>query len=339
MISLSPGRSRVYVSQWWVPSLLVLNREGDSISSIGRAGGGPGEFSGPVVPHWVGDTLWVADIDRTIVRFDSLGNLLAQHSISVQPLGPYQLTPRAIAPLPNGLTLFKGSAGTSNVIQGRVADLPFVRVTPEGEVLDTVAVVSEAGAFMSITWPDGTGLVGNNLFWSAPRWAVSPSDPRLVIADFEGFSEMNPFFRVSVIAMTGDTILSEYVPSEAVPVTEAHLDRILEDRFSFLLEDGGISWATLRETVEEQVQIPAVHPPVSSVLISRDGSVWLQGPHQSPDSITVTVLRGEDLSVLGRVALPSNVELLWVGLDEVWGRAEGRWSESYVLRFEPRWDE
>jgi len=332
----------VYVSQWGVLNLLVLSREGDSICSIGRGGSGPGEFSGPTVPgpRWTGDTLWVADLDQTVVLFDSLGNFLDQHSLRVQPLGPNQLTPQAIAPLPRGLTLVKGSAGTARVLQGLVTDLPFARVGPDGKVIDTVTTVSESGSFMSITWPDGSGLVGSNPFGSAPRWAVSDVDePRIVITDPDGFSERNPVFPVYLVAMTGDTVKSGLVSVEPIPFTEAHLNRIMDDRFSFLLDDGRVSRPVLRNILQEQVGIPSVQPPVTSVLLSRDGSIWLTGPHQSPDSITVTVLSGEDLSVLGGTALPMNVELLWVSMDEVWGRAEGRWGESYVLRFDPRWND
>jgi len=40
-------------------------------------------------------------------------------------------------------------------------------------------------------------------------------------------------------------------------------------------------------------------PPLFSILISQDGSVWIQGPHAALDSTTVTVLDGVDFSVLG----------------------------------------
>lgn len=340
-LSLSPGRSRLYVSQWGVQSLLVLSREGDSISSIGRGGGGPGEFSGPTVtrPRWTGDTLWVADLDRTVVRFDSLGNFIDQRNLEVQPLGPYQLIPQIIAPLPEGMTLVKGSAGMMAVIQGRVTQLPLVRIGSNGEVIDTVSTVSESGAFMSITWPNGSGSVGSNPFGSAPRWAVSDvQDPRIVIADLDGFSRHNPVFHLYVIGMTGDTVQSGAVPVEPVEFSEAHIDQMMEDRFLGRLEDGRVSKPLLRSILEDQVGIPSLQPPVSSMLLSRDGSIWLEGPHRDQDSISVTVLEGGDLSILGRTALPRNVGLIWVSLDEVWARAEGRSGESYILRFEPRWN-
>ncbi|MGH7468773.1 MAG: transposase [Longimicrobiales bacterium] len=54
-------RSEIYVTQWQVPAVTVLNHAGVQVRTIGRRWTGPGEFLTPASIGWKGDTLWVVD--------------------------------------------------------------------------------------------------------------------------------------------------------------------------------------------------------------------------------------------------------------------------------------
>lgn len=57
--------SALYVAQAMEPSVTVFSLDGQVLRRIGRAGRGPGDFE--LLARgvgWIGDTLWVADLDR-----------------------------------------------------------------------------------------------------------------------------------------------------------------------------------------------------------------------------------------------------------------------------------
>ncbi len=63
-LALGPD-SVLYVAQAMVPAVTVFSLDGQMLRRIGRAGQGPGDIQLAVTGvGWVGDTLWVADVNR-----------------------------------------------------------------------------------------------------------------------------------------------------------------------------------------------------------------------------------------------------------------------------------
>jgi hypothetical protein len=158
-----------------------------------------------------------------------------------------------------------------------------------------------------------------------------------VIAEFRGFGVDTPHYSLSVIDMNGDTLRSGRISSRPIIARPEDIDRIIEEQFSYMLENDELSRAALISTVRGQTDVPTVFSPVSSFNVSEDGSIWITGPHRNHDSATVVVLDGVEFDTLGEAVLPSNITLLWASMDEAWGTARGEWDESYVVRLVPRW--
>src|SRR5688500_11355901 len=116
---------------------------GDPLGTIGRRGGGPGEFSNPLLIGWLGDTLWV--YDGAIYRFSLFtpgGDfirtvaprvLAAQHALD-RPARPSEV-------LPDGTLLGSTSMPSHLVSQGVITTHPVFRLDAQGTVLDTIIVL------------------------------------------------------------------------------------------------------------------------------------------------------------------------------------------------------
>jgi len=103
----------IYVLDWMAGHILVFDKNGKALRTIGRKGQGPGEFQRPMDISIFGDQLIVHDLERCIsfftlkgefinsvtsmdvlsiwdVYYDSLGNIVAQNAPVFDPTNPKQ---------------------------------------------------------------------------------------------------------------------------------------------------------------------------------------------------------------------------------------------------------
>ncbi len=78
--------------------------------------------------------------------------------------------------------------------------------------------------------------------------------------------------------------------------------------------------------------MPEFHPPVTSVLVGRNGSAWLRGEHVGTPQTTWRILSPEG-ALRGVVELPARFSPLLADGDRVWGREIGALDVPYIVRY------
>ena len=187
---------RVYVSQFGVPSLLVLSPDGDSIGSIGRSGSGPGEFRGSSVGlHLHQDTLWLSDFDGTVSLYSTGGAFLADLDLLLEPLGAFQHNPNFVGAFADGTVLLKGGLSASRMLRGELESVPLERASREGDLLGTLAQLRVAGGFFMLRFSEsGGGMTGIHPMSTADMLSVDPMGRWVVVArNSDRIGRVRPF--------------------------------------------------------------------------------------------------------------------------------------------------
>jgi hypothetical protein len=138
----------VYVLNSGTHEVRVYSSTGQHLRTIGREGGGPGEFRVPLNLWHVADTLLVVDLDRASF-FDAAGNFVRTASFGTT-------APRHL--FEDGRFLRVGFAAGQNTFElGHARPrMAIIRSSLDGEVADTVAEVSGSESFRIS--PDGRGI-------------------------------------------------------------------------------------------------------------------------------------------------------------------------------------
>jgi len=125
-------------------------------------------------------------------------------------------------------------------------------------------------------------------------------------------------FLVTTIGLRGDTIFSRRHPFPLERIPAAAFNAAVEERvtsYSMARNSAGVS--TFSAAVYRAgAKSPPAYPPFSSVIVGRDGSIWLRG-RVTPTGRTFTVLdpRGE---MYGQLVLKADVKLAEADLSNIW---------------------
>ena len=273
-------------------SNLNSRSDGRLARTIGRSGEGPGEFNpSPITLSFVGDTLWVGDWSRA-QAFGPLGQPLdfARFQVYVpEEASQYW----ADSPLRDGSFWSRRSTriNSRHVPDGPGTGLRAIRrFSPEGEVLDTIAMLDGRDRYVEY---------GPDEFTKHPLWKLLP-DTWLI-----GWRDMLAADRSSIvllgdvreepgsasfdllrIGIWGDTLLMRSVPYEPRPFSRA-LEAWWRDEFGkFMAGDytrGLSDWGQrtepdtreAREKAREGFWLPQYHPPVRRVMAGADETIWV----------------------------------------------------------------
>jgi hypothetical protein len=178
----------LYVADFTPGRILHFCHDGRLLWSVGRKGGGPGEFREPRVMELDGDgRLWVLDSgNRRIVKIGHDGTILERIRLE-------DVDPEKIIPLPHGEAMIRTRAG-----------LPFAHLDSTGHVLDE----------SPLPWPD---LAAMNRMATQTVTAVDPATGQW----FAAFSIGDGFVPFSGARWSG--YRGQYV--EAVPFPEIKVTR------------------------------------------------------------------------------------------------------------------
>jgi hypothetical protein len=279
----------------------VFGPDGARLGTRGRPGEGPGEFTLPTAIGLVGDTLWVRDAGmQRISWFDRDGALVHETpgmTLPVETDVPGMALSVVIGdPLPGGLV---GSTQT-RVMGGGAADRPYrvpvVRFDRQGAIVDTVRWDTiDPGPVVRV---GGRALHPPALRPRSPVVVQRPSGERVEVH----WSDGGRILEVLSLAPSGDTTARTTLGYEPIPVPAHVRDSLLvpsEGMGSFF----GVSDAAFEAAMASGLELPDHRPPLRSMHVGADGSVWieLEGP---PAEWTTWVMLGPDLSPRGRIDLP-----------------------------------
>lgn len=265
--------------------VIAVGPDGALRHRVGGLGEGPGEFATISLLGWVGDSLWVTDNRNRRITF--YGPDGGERGTAPLPAATVGADPRGlIAPAPDdersgaftaltpGGAVFTAAPGPETFMD---ADAPIDGVDPvvlaprdggPGEVIATtrgvrnrlIVAETSGGEIRSIAifrqpWNDGS-LV-----------ATPPGGTGVVVVDRPVAVPGTPAaYRVSWIALSGDTLWSTTRGFTPVPVDATHRDSLIA------------AWAangTSEDALRDRLYLPATLPPASSVFVGRDGRVWV----------------------------------------------------------------
>lgn len=331
-VSVGPD-GRIYIAQAQDQNIRVYDASGAFIRTIGRRGGGPGEFEGMGQPLWRGDSLYVSDFrQRRVTMFSPDGELVEALSVVVNTEPPF--SPGGVTRmLDDGSMLATLSVASAAIADGTVTAMPTVRVDRDAAVLDTALWLSVGQSQFSIRLGDGQ-LYSSQPFPDGP--ISTTGDQGIVVVD-RGIATdaAEGRFRLHWVDFSGDTVLSRTYRYTPKPLDRARADSVVAARvesYSDFAQRAGSSRNDLERAIRDAMLVPRFLPPISSVLLSRSGDVWLRREELPGDSVQWNVLgpRGDVLAVF---PLPKSVRPRLIDSDVLYSAEADEFDVPYLVRY------
>jgi len=297
----------IVVADYTSSTLKFFDGQGRLIRTIGRAGGGPGEFQMlNAVRRCDGDSLFATDAAHGVSVFNSGGAFVRQFRLP-------QFA-RLTACSPGGVLAVVNEGEEEQPDIGkevRRVRAPLVLADPRGEVIRELGMVSlydihSAGS----GWLPQPGSAQAAFAVGRERMLVCPND-----SDAVG---------VYGIRGKGRRPIPLAVPPRAP--TRAYVEKVA-DRFLAATPVGAF-----RDRLRERFLAlpPAEHlPPCSNILVDPDDNVWVVLSALG-DSVTSLRIFGPDDRLLGDLTVPAALDVHEIGADYLLGSGETAEGEPWV---------
>lgn len=242
---------RVWVLERDAKEVRVFGADGRHVRTLGRQGGGPGEFADPIGMAWAPDgRLWVADPGNArFTVFDTAGRYVASHPRRV---GGYSV------PWRGGFDAEGRLYEVAVVTRGAGHGSALLRYGADLRPADTLLLPELPSQQFELRTPGG-GMMA----------ASVPFTPGLAVAvDPRGFvwSGVTDRVRLHQQTLRGDTVRIVEREAAPVPVTAGDREKALE----------GLKWFTEQGGRIDAGRIPAHKPAFSSLYVAPDGHLWLR---------------------------------------------------------------
>jgi len=237
--------------------------------------------------------------------------------------------------------------------EGTLTRAPTVRMTAEGEALDTIWVreFPDRGLHSTLAVEfEGGGSYTSQPLQDDPL--ASMDERRMEMTVIERWAAparaSEAEWTIHRIDATGDTLWSRSVAYEPRPVPSSAADsssRAFVERFSFLTERGALTQGQLGELVEEKLYVPAHYPPVLGAAVGSDGSLWVSlrqmgeagegGAEVDADGAAdqLWYVFDADGSDLAEIRLPSGARPLVANRSRIWATVRDELDVPYLVRY------
>jgi hypothetical protein len=328
----------------------VLSGAGERLRSVrlNEPGSGAGGISRRL--GWLGDTLWIADqvAERLILfppgREPERGPREVREREGVLapvPEGPIlspvdETLPAPLAmdrpvpvPAANGRFLWTRPAPDAPYPPRHPDDPPgrfLVVLDPEWRVERVLATLRPGADPVNVEL--GTRpVIGEQPFRDPPLWALSPDGAHVTVVEREHqVAAWMSIYRVVRLTLEGDTIFAVERPAPMVRVSDEAFEVARDELAARPGATEGLGTGPMsRAVVGGLLYRPPFHPPISTLVVGRDGSTWLRWPDDGSGPVRWDVLDGEGRP-LRTLDLPREFRILAADGREVWGvvpREEG----------------
>jgi hypothetical protein len=285
-VALDP-MGRVWVADAQAFAVHVFDSAGKHVRTLGRKGGGPGEYSQLAGMAWGPDgKLWVQDAGNArFTVYDTAGRVVATHpresSVSMIPWpGGYDREGRlydvASVRRPGGAASLPRAGGTEPGL---------VRMSGTMEPTDSFRLPEFKGRYFEIT----SSAAGSR---SVSRIDVPFAPTQIWHLDAGGhvWTATTDRYRLVQHAFDGDTVRVVERAYQPVAVSSEDIDRVLEGYSAFTRQGGRI----------DRSLIPRTKPALADFFVDPDGYLWVL-PFRRPDApraIDVFDPRGRFLGTL-----------------------------------------
>lgn len=327
--------SSLYLADWRIPAILHLEPSGQYRRLVGRAGGGPGEFSQVITMGLYRDSLWAMDPAQVRVTFfplrgDGARTLSygAYAPRSTQP-GAYSRRGLPASVLPDGSLLLQEQPSDPQ-LQARGQ---LLRTDRFMRVIDTVAALPQEHSTLSFTYKDGAAQISQP-FNDDLTYGVSVDGSMVVLVTRRvAINEDEGEFTVIGLQNGEREVFRRTIQYQPRRLPVRVIDSAVTALASTLSKPPHRSPITA-DSLNQKIFRPAFYPPVTSVKVGRDGSTWLKirfadGPTRREEWMQLSP-RGLPQR---RVTTPMGFELLEADRRSVWGTVSDDMDVPQVNRY------
>ena len=319
---VAPDR-RVFLCDARISLVFELAPDGSLRRTIGRSGGGPGEFNSVVMLGFRGDSLWAFDagLNRvSLFPLDGTGRPLMIGLRGVLPAPGNDLNDYASGGNPESLL----SDGTMLVTQREgdqarpvEAQVRVFRTRRDLEILDTLGAISQRHALIFTEWTDGASFIMQpfndmRIFTSAQDGSMVVEVDRTAPSDGEETS-----FRLVARNGSAAPLFTRDISYRPRRLRDSDVEQALK---IFRDPAAKLPGPVTVDSIRRKLYRPAFFPPVREVHVGRDNTIWLRvGFADSPASGADWLVLSPRGFPLARVTTPATFRLLEADRHTLWG--------------------
>ena len=205
----------------------------------------------------------------------------------------------------------------------------------EGDVVDSLVPIPFGNNMWAISDPEAPmrgGMYMPQPYADGPIWAYVPGERVMLILDREAPAEERGSYRLTKVDFNRDTLFSRTYAFTASPIPATEADSILDataERISGTRFMGGLPLGTARAWAATGMYRPSHYPPVTHMVLSQSGEIWLRERPEGDDAPWLVLDReGEPR---WRTTLPAGVTVLLADGDQVWGTDRDELDVPYLV--------
>lgn len=334
---------RVYTLHSQTNEIRVHDPDGELIQTFGGQGEGPGEFQNPGTMGLLADTLWVLDYGTyRFSYFDLDGELIRSVRVPVE-LGAdlADRPPRPAGHLADGSIYARPPGWSRLVARGEITHQVVLHMDEHGAAGDTLFRYPLENTVLEMSIPNDPRSRGSYASqpWSDTELAeISPGELAYVSVQRRVGPEGPEHARVAKAGFDGTEIFSVELPAETVPLEPEEVDAFVGRWVDRLSQSffSDIAPGRIEQTIRERLYDPGFYPPVSEMVVGRDGSVWLAGPKLMDEEVTRWTVLDPEGVVMGSVELPRSFSLQEAEVGQAWGMQPDELGVPHIVSFEIR---
>jgi len=319
VVRLSDGT--IVVANGGTKQLRFYDASGKFLKSVGREGGGPGEFKQLGGAYLLpGDTIATFDWNlRRVSLFTPTGDFVRSFLLTL-PGNAGFLSP--IGAFADGdLLVRKGTVFmTGKVTSGAGRDSTSVYVA------DTVgALVDTVGTFVGderLVVADKTSMGVTSLAFGRQSF-VGVRDSSVVFG-------ANDTYAFEFLDRVGHVLRIVRRPHGPVPVTDADISAYKDQQLAAATDD---NWRRFEERMLAKMPFPKTMPAYNALRVDALGNVWVQEYTAPGDSSNVWTVFNREGWMLGPVTLPHGFQVRDIGADYVLGLWKDENDVEHVMEY------
>lgn len=331
-LSVSQDGTLLYVAQPQEHGVRVFDAtSGVAIKRFGKAGEGPGEFRELSRLGWRGDSLYATDfLLQRIAMFSPAGDHLITQTFNT-PLQSENLR----GSYPVGMTaagsvISEERLSVLSLADGSVVSSPWSLIGRDGAVIGQVGVKDLREIRTAV--PAGTRVTLLPQPFSTRNYlALHPDGTSMVVLNQPAGRDRPGTYQVLRLNADGSRIFSRTYKYTPVPVPEQTADSIIA--FETMVLEQSLPRGRAEEAVRKHLVIPETIPPISSVVLGRDDTIWLRKEDSGESTVRWFVLDAQG-RLHAALRAPANLNILFVDHHTVWGVVHDQLDTPYIVKLQ-----
>jgi hypothetical protein len=313
-----PLRDGVVITQPTEHLLRFFSLDGRFRTTIGRRGGGPGEFQHISYAGSRGDSVWVSDAQSYRVTFFGRdGSVVREFSWPPGRFAPARVL--ADGTLTGDIIVRQGVGAAPE----KSARWPVLRFSTQGAVIDTMYFVDNRTKQIT-----AGSLQLQNPLSDIPIGQISPDGTVAVTVERRAPQNVKEaaFTITWINTVTGDTLRQRTFGYTPLPVTSAMIENMLAPLRSSGAPD------TYLKTLRSQLQTSTFIPPVTAIVVGEDNALWLMGERTQAAAVRWWHIK-PDGSPGGTIELPMGSRVMAANGSLIWVLERDDLDVEYVTRY------